>query len=199
MNPLTAAWNWLKAHPRLRAAIVLVLVFMLGFGSAFYAHPAKVVEKEKIVEHTKVQIQYQDRIVEKKVYVQVEKKHEHTETVQTKKPDGTVVTLTKQDADTNTGTNETTDSTATHTLTEVKYVDRIVEKEKLVLRQPDWRVMVGVGYAFATLAGQPEIGLPSMHGLVVQAGADRRILGPVFVGVSLNTQGTAFVNLSAVF
>lgn len=199
MNPFSVAWNWMKAHPRLRAAIVLVIVFALGFGTSFYVKPAQVIEKEKIVEHIKTEVQYKDKIVEKKVYVAVEKKHEIATTTVNTHPDGTATTTTTTTTDVNSGVNETTDTTATHVITETKYVDRIVEKEKQVLRQPDWRVGVGLGYSFATLAGQPEIGLPSMHGLVVQAGAARRILGPVFVGVSLNTQGTAFVNLSASF
>lgn len=199
MNPFSLVWNWFKVHPRIRLAIMLLIVFILGAGTSFYLKPAQVIEKEKIVEKIKVQTQYQDKIVEKKVYVAVEKKHETATTTTNTHPDGTSTTTTTTTTDTNTGVNETTDTTETHALTVTKYVDRIVEKEKQVLRQPDWRVSVGVGYAFAGLASQPEIGLPSMHGVVVQAGADRRILGPVFLGVSLNTQGTAFVNLSASF
>lgn len=199
MIVLKSIWNWLKTHPKVSIGVLLLLAFALGFGSAVYAKPAKTVEKTKIVTQIQDKIVYQDRWQTKTVYVEAEKKHEHTETTETKKPDGTVVVQTKTDTDTSDDINKQASTDATHQMTETKYITQTIEKEKLVLRQPDWRVYAGLGYAFAGFAGQSEIGLPGLHGLVVQAGADRRILGPVFFGISLNTQGTAFANLSVSF
>ena len=196
---LTSAYNWIKGHPKLLVLLLIVLAFLGGYGSAYFGHPAKIVEHTQIKTVTETKIQYQDRIVTQKVYVEVEKKHEHTETTTTKKPDGTTETHTTTDDNIDESQSNNTNTTAQHQETVTQVVTKTVYKDKLVLRQPDWRVFAGVGFAFSTLAGQPEVGLPSMHGLVVQAGADRRILGPVFLGVSLNTQGTGFVNLSGVF
>jgi hypothetical protein len=133
------------------------------------------------------------------VYVQVEKKHEHVETTTTKAPDGTTTTKTTDDTDTNTGTNETTNTDSTVTRTETKYVDRIVEREKKVLQQPDWRAYVGAGVAIPTFLGQQQIGVPGLQGFVIQAGVDRRIIGPFWMGLFGNTQGTLGLNLSAVW
>lgn len=199
MNPISIAYNWLKAHPNVRATIVILLVFLLGFGTAFYTHPAKIVEHTKIQTVTKTDIQYKDRIVTQKVYVQAEKKHTHTETTTVKKPDGTAETkvVTDENVDESKSNNTNTTDNKQEVVTQV--VTQTITKDKLVLNQPDWRLGAGVGYSFATLGGAPQIGLPGMKGLVVQVQADRRILGPVFVGLSLNTQWTAFINVSAAF
>lgn len=199
MNPISVVWNWLKAHPAVRTLILVVLAFALGFGTCIFAKPAKTIEKTKTVTTYQDKIVYQDRIVTKTVLVKAEQKHEHTQTTETKKPDGTVVTQTTVDTDTKDNVNKNVDTDATHQQTETKYVTQIVEKEKLVLNQPNWHVFAGVGYAFATLAGQSEIGVPGLKGLVIQAGVDRRIIGPVSIGLSLNTQGTGFVNLGGTF
>lgn len=199
MTPITAVWNWLKAHPAIRTVVLCLIVFALGFGTAIFAQPAKVVEKTKTVTQYQDKIVYQDRVVTKIQYVQVEKKHETSTSTTTTQKDGTSTTTTQTTTDTNNNVNQTTDTDENKTKTETKYVTQIVEKTKTVLQQPDWRVYAGVGYQFAKFAGQNETGIPGMDGIVVQAGADRRIIGPVFLGVSLNTQYTAFLNLSGVF
>lgn len=199
MNPITVAYTWLKNHPKIRCALLCLLVFGLGYGTSFYAHPAKVVEKEKIVTQVQTKVEYKDRVVTQKVYVQAEKKKTHSTTTTVKNKDGSSTTTTTTDTSTDeTASNhQTTDEQKQQVVTKVE--TQIVEKEKLVLREPDWRVYAGVGYQFATLGGAPQTGISGMNGVVVQVGADRRIVGPVFVGLSLNTQYTAFVNLSAAF
>jgi len=199
MTPFTVAWNWLKAHPVIRTIAFCLLVFALGFGTAIFARPAKVVEKTKTVTQYQDKIVYQDRVVTQIQYVQVEKKHEtQTQTVTTH-TDGTSTTVTQTTTDTNNNVNQTTNTDENKTKTETKYITQIVEKEKMVLNQPNWLVHAGVGYQFAKFAGQNETGIPGMQGVVVEVGADRRIAGPVFIGLSLNTQYTAFLNLSAAF
>lgn len=199
MNPVMTVYAWLKNHPKVRCALLCLLVFVLGFGSSFYAHPAKVVEHTKVVTQTQTKVEYKDRVVTQKVYVQAEKKHTHTTTTTTKKPDGSSTTTTTTDTSTDesASNHQTTDQQNQGVVTQVQ--TQIVEKEKLVLRPPDWRIYAGVGYQFAKFGGAPETGIPGMNGAVVQVGVDRRILGPVFLGVSLNTQYTAFVNVGATF
>jgi hypothetical protein len=179
-------------------ALAALLLLLAGFTAGRYSGTAQVIEKEKVVTKYQDKLVYQDRIVTKTVYVKAEQKREHVETLETKSPDGTVVTQTKRDTDTNTGVNQTTDSDSTHALTETKYVTQIVEREKQVLKQPDWRLYAGVGVSLPFYLGQGNIGLP-LSGWVVQAGADRRIAGPFWFGVFGNTQGTVGLNVSVVF
>lgn len=190
---------WQNHKKTIIAIAAVLLALILGYGGGRYAQPAKVVEKEKIVTQIQEKLVYQDRVVVQKVLVEVEKKHEHVETTTTKKPDGEVVTTTKTD----TNTDETTKENETKTEEKVVYKDRIVqqvvEKEKLVLRQPDWRIAAGVGVSIPHYLGQQDVGVPIPYGLVIQAEADRRIIGPVWLGVFGNTQGTAGLMLSAVF
>lgn len=199
MNPLTVVYTWLKNHPKILCASLCLLAFILGYGSSFYAHPAKVMEHTKVVTQVQTKIEYKDRVVTQKVYVQAEKKKTHSTTTTVKNKDGSSTTTTTTDTSTDeTASNhQTTDENKQQVVTQIQ--TQIVEKEKLVLRQPDNRLYAGIGYQFATFGGAPETGIPGMRGTVVQIGYDRRIAGPVFLGVSLNTQYTAFLNVSAAF
>jgi hypothetical protein len=177
----------------------VLLALLLGYGGGRYAQPAKVVEKEKIVTQIQEKVVYQDRIVTQKVLVEVEKKRVHRETTTTKKPDGEVVTTTKVDTNTDTDTKDNESKVEEKVVYKDRIVQQVVEKEKLVLRQPDWRIAAGVGVSIPHYLGQPDVGVSIPYGLVIQAEADRRILGPVWLGVFGNTQGTAGLMLSAVF
>lgn len=181
------------------AVVACLLCLLLGYGGGRYAQPAKVVEKEKVVTVDHDVIKYQDRIVTQKVYVEVEKEHKHQETTTTKKPDGEVVTTTKTDTDVDESTKADTNKTEEKVVYQDRIVTQTVEKEKLVLRQPDWRISAGAGYSIPYALGQASPGVPGMQGFVVNAGVDRRIVGPVWLGVQGNTQGVVGLQLSAVF
>ena len=184
-----------KAVSNRYVQLVLVAVLLAGGGYAFgrYGQPAKVVEKEKIVE----KIVYQDKIVEKIVKVMVQDKNKHTETTTHKFPDGTVVTKTTTDTKTDTKTNTDIDKTEE----KVVYKDRIVEKEKIVeAAKPGWRVGAGIGLSIpSTFLGEPQIGVPGLRGAVVEVGVDRRVFGPLWAGLHANTQGTVTLGLSGEF
>lgn len=188
--------EFMKSHKRAAAYVLgVLLVFAAGYGAAIMSRPAKVVEKTVVKTQVQTVVQYQDRVVTQKVYVQVQARHRHTETVTTKRPDGTVVTQTKTDSDVNTNTNVAQHADAQHAQTVVQRVVQTVYKEKLVLQQPNWSVYAGAGYALPTALGHPQLGVPGMDGFVVQAGIDRRIAGPFWLGLWGNTQGTIGLNL----
>lgn len=189
----TGAGRWL-------ALVLLALVlFGGGYGVGRWAQPAKIVEKtvtvEKVVEkttektedHTQVNASH-DTSDDKKI---------HRVTVEVKKPDGTTTTTKTEDISSD---KDTHDKSVT---TEVKYVDRVVEKwqDKIVtkevekLAQPRWDVYAGVGVDVLHYLGQPQHGVPNMQGVVVQVGGDVRVGGPIWLGVFANTESVVGLNL----
>lgn len=180
--------------------LAAVALFCGGYAFGQFAQPAKVITKEKVVTKEVEKVVYQDRVVEKKVYVYVEKKKEHTETVTEKRPDGTVITKEVTDTHTDSNTSENTDKTEE----KVVYKDRVVYQEKIVekireARKLDWRVGAGVGVSIPYYLQGTEIGVPMLRGAVIQVEVDRRIIGPVFVGLFGNSQGTVGLNISGIF
>lgn len=187
--------DFFQNHRKLCLVLLAILLFVGGYGTAVTTRAAKVVTK--VVAKTDVQtvVKYQDRVVVKEVRVAAKQEHRHVETTTTKKPDGTVVTATKTDVDTNTNTNQQTGVDARSAGSTVQTVVKTVYKEKTVTSQPNWAVHAGVGYALPALFGQQQIGVPGMDGFVVQAGLDRRVAGPFWLGVFGSTQGTVGLSL----
>lgn len=187
----------------LLVVLVAILAFAGGSATGFFGKPAEIrekrveVEKEKLVYVEKTLSQEElNRLVDEAV-----KKKTHKTWVVTKKPDGTVV---------KTGTETTeTDSTKKEVVVETKivyvdkFIDRIVEKrvevEKIVKNQPNWLVHAGVGAAVPTLLGKPELGVPGLRGAVIEAGVARKVVGPFYLGLYGNTQGTVGLNLTGAF
>lgn len=189
-----------------RTLLLLVAALVLlggGYALGRYASPTKVVVTEKVREVVK------EVVVEKvktevqvvKVYVKSEAKKVHKVTEE--KPDGTKITTEDENVD-----SVVKENTDTHSV-EVKFVDRIVEKlvekEKLVLKEtrvPDWRVGAGVGISIPAFLGGPQIGVPGMEGSVVSLDLARRLFGrerSMWLGVMGSTQGTLGLTLSGEF
>ncbi len=187
----------------LQLGLVALVAFAAGSATGFFGKPAEIREVEKVVYKDKLvyveKTLTQDEI-DRLVNEALKKKTKKTWTV-TKKPDGTTVS---------TGT-ETTESEKTKIVKEVetktvyvdKYIDRVVEKvvekEKIVKNQPGWIVSAGVGVSIPSLMGKPEQGIPGLKGAVIQAEVGRRVVGPFYLGVFGNTQGTVGLNLSGTF
>ena len=181
------------------AGVGLALL-LIGYGSGRYVQPAKIVEKERIVTQVQEKIVYKDKIIERKVYVIVEKKDEHVETTTTKLPDGTVTTKTTKDTHVDDTKKSDTTKTDDKTVEKDKVVVQVVEKLKLVESKPlDWRIGVGVGVSIPYYLGQGSVGVPGLQGAVIEVGIDKRIVGPAWLGINGNTQGTVGLNLSVVF
>lgn len=185
LSGFNKSWLWL----------ILVALALFGGGIAVgrFTLPAKVVITEKVKEVVvekvveKVKVETEVKVV--KVYLKNEAQKIHR-TVE-EKPDGTKVTT--EDINIDSVVKENTD---THS-TEIKFVDRvvekwqekIVEKTKTVLNQPNWSVFAGAGVNIPCMLGTPQPGVPGMACAVVQAGAERRVVGPFWLGVNGSTQG----------
>lgn len=197
---------WYK-NPWIWLPLVALLMFGAGFGSGRYALPAKVVTQEKVqvVTTEKVVVQTKVETQVKVVYVKdktvaVDK---HETKVETKNPDGTVVT--KTETDTKSKTDEKT-NTQTDSKTSVGVVktDDLSNKTttvvtKTVTNQPSWVIRAGVGIGIPTFLGEKQLGVPGMKGFVVEAGVSRRVIGPFHIGLFGNTQGTVGLDLSGNF
>ncbi len=201
MNPFSDRIKGFFSDNKHLWVIVVIAAALFGGGLAtgrYMLPPATIVTekihevvRDKIVEVVKTEV----KVV--KVQDQETIKKLHREISELKKPDGTYEKKVIEDLNIN-------DVVHTNTNTvEIKYVDKVVEKwsdkiiekEKKVLSQPDWSVYAGVGIDIPHFLGQSQNGVPGMQGLVVQAGIDRRVIGPFAMGLFGNTEGVAGVNL----
>ncbi len=160
-----------------------VLVVLLGasFAVGRYTVPVKTIEH--VVTQTVVQehVVVQERVVTRTVYVKTVAKNVQTDTVVTKKADGTTVTETKTSDTTKVGISDqqasstevisnTQESTSTKT-DSLKIVDA---------SKPQWHLRVDAG------AGARFVG-PTVPTLVLGVGVERRIVGPFFMGLWAQT------------
>lgn len=167
----------LKEHgPKI---LLFVLVLVAGIGIGWYVKPdvVKVEEKTKIVE-TKV---LDEVLMEQEIAKRVKEIESHMEVkVVTKwvvKPDGTKETTETKETKTDTKEKETEDKSkeTVKIVKEIEYKDKIVEKTVTpVLAQ--WHVGALVGVA-------PRFDSPATTPIMVGVEAERRIVGPVFLGV----------------
>ncbi len=207
MTILTSVWNWIKSHPIVLAAVVGVGLFVAGYSTGRYALPAKVVITEKVHE---VIVEKQVVVIQTKTEIQVVKVHDaqvdqkvHRVVAETTNKDGSTTKTTTEDINIDSVVHDHDQTNST----EIKYVDRIVEKwqDKIVekvttkLSQPDWSVYAGAGVSIPHYLGAGDIGVPGLQGFVIQAGVDRRILGPFWMGLFGNTQGVVGLNLRFTF
>lgn len=202
LDIVTGFWekhkNWL---PKTLGCLALVA---LGYGFGRYAQPAKVVTTEKVVtvEKQVVVTQIKTEVQIAKVYLKNSDEKIHRVTTETKKPDGSDVKTVSEDINIDSVVHEN------NTQTEIKYVDKIVEKEvvktvdkeKLVYRDSaNWRLGANVGYSIPHLLDNAGVGVAGLNGLVLGAQVDRKVLGPIYLGVFGNTQGTVGLAVSAGF
>jgi hypothetical protein len=181
--------------------VTLIALALFGGGMAVgrYMLPPSTVVTEKVHEVTK------DKIVEK-IVTQVEKVYIHDAQTQQKihrtivegvDPKGCKEKTTTEDINVDSVVHDNTHDTQVQYVDRVveKWQDKIVEKEKKVLTQPDWSIYAGVGIDIPSYLGQGQHGIPGLQGFVVQAGIDRRIVGPFWLGIFGNTESVAGLNL----
>jgi len=181
-----------------------ILLLATGYGMGRYVQPEKVLVTEKIKEVEKLvvveKIKTEVQIV--KVYLENKNEKVHRVVTEEKKLDGTETKTTTEDIGTETVIRENTNST------EIKYVDRVVEKivekevERLKLvesKKLDWRVAAGAGVAIPYFLGQGSPGVPGLGGAVINAEVDRRIVSNFWLGIHGNSQGVVGLNLSGLF
>lgn len=180
------------------AGVVLaVVLYAGGYATGRYAAPQKVLITEKAVTVEKQVVVTQTKTEIKTVYLQNKNEKIHRVVTETKQPDGTAVKKTEEDIGIETVIHNDTESTKFVDRWNERVMEKLVEKEKLVLRSlPDWQTGIQVGASVPVLLGGDELGLKGMRGAVVGAYVNRRILGPFFAGIWGNTQGA--VGLSVV-
>lgn len=198
---LLAVWNFMKENKVLWLVLGGVLLFVAG---AFVGHsmvPPKTLVTEKLKE-----VQVDKVVVQTKTDVKIVKIHDsqqdqkiHRTIVEGINPPGCRSKTTTEDINVDTVVHDNTHDVEVRYVDKVveKWQDRIVEKEKLVLNQPNWSVYAGLGLDIASVLGQGQHGIPGMNGIVVQAGVDRRIIGPFYIGIFGNTEGVVGLNLRA--
>jgi hypothetical protein len=199
-------WAWIKEHKRTAVEIlVAVLVFAAGADVGNHSQASKETDKTKVQEKqvTKQEVKQSTQVNATQQQDQKVQVHVHRVVVETKKPDGSQTKTITTDSGTD---SETTEQKAVVKVqyvdrTVVQWKDRVVEKTvtKQVLKQPDWHVYAGLGLNLTHYLGQPDIGIPGLNGLVIQAGAERRILGPVWGGVFANTEGVVGLTVGGIF
>lgn len=183
-----------KVTPRwARLALGGASLLAAGYLIGRYAQPEKVLVTEKVVTVEKQVVVEKEKLKVERVLVENTQKRTHTEEHEVKHPDGT--------EERNKTVDENVD-TVVHDK-DVVYVDRdvvrVVEKENIVEKmklvenaRPGWIVGVNAGVSAPYyLSGGGRTGLTQeLSGLVLGAEASRRILGPFYVGLWGNTQGT---------
>lgn len=203
LNSLKKYWPATKdviIRYRLEYVAIALILVAVGYGLGRYAQPAKVVTKEVVHEVVKTQVVEKTKtedVVDKSRQANVDQKV-HRVVVETKHPDGTQTTTTTEDVDTDASSKATSHEVEVRYVDRVvtKYEDRIVEKVTQTLRQPDWRLGLGIGVSVPHFLGQGDVGVPGLQGFVIQAQVDRRVVGPLWLGAWLNTQGTVGLNLA---
>lgn len=150
--------------------LALTALFLLGLAVGRFTLPAKVVTKEVV----KVEI----REVEKKEINQ--KNDKVIVIIETKKPDGTVITESKI-------VDKSTVDTKSERTTETKSLSNKETTKEYAKNQYSLRVMVGKD--LTNLAG------PLVYGV----GADKKFIGPINLGLYGFTNGVAGVSIGLTF
>lgn len=146
-------------NKKLAAILLLVATVSAAFGR--YSAPSKVVEKEKIV--------YQDRIVEKKVYIHTKVKKNNKVTIRlvTIRPDGTKTIETKIFDRNEIDIVQKGENVKTDDITQTTDKEHITE-----YKQPDWLISAAYKIDTQNLTSGYAWGLTM----------NRRFLGPIFGG-----------------
>ena len=178
---------FLKAHPLVFKLLAVLLLWAAAFAVGRQSGPVKTVTKtetvEKVVTQIQVQTQIQTKVVTKTLYIHDLAKNIHEVKTTVKKPDGTTTTTLTYDDLSKSDTRDVVQNQATKDVE--KTVEKTVEKfvdtktEKTVDNgKPQWHLGMRLGVGDEFTPGKTSAFLVSA-GL----GAERRILGPIFMGV----------------
>jgi hypothetical protein len=191
------------------AAVVVVAVLVVGaFAGGRYSAPDKIVTRTEVktVATDRVVTQVDtDKILDALKTLNVQKDVHVVRVVEKEKDGTTKVTTTTDDKSKSESSTQTQDKTQTETKKaeeKIVYQDRV--ETKIVERtRPQWGFTLQPGFDFAGALGHPSYSLlpstiPVQH-LVIGVGLDRRILGPLSVGVWVNSAGVGGLNLRLEF
>lgn len=155
-----------------------VLAMLIGYGAGRYAQPARVEVREKVITKT-VEVA---ATTKESASVSTSKTDirsvTHWRIRYLEKPDGTVERTAEGDS------GQSTEHAQAHEEakreTEVRYVDRFVDREKVVIKtseRPGWAIGAQVGSSASRLAGHD----PGLRSLVYGGAVERRLIGPAWV------------------
>lgn len=155
----------------------LILTFGLGMFVGNKTTPAKIIEKEVIVEKEKVVYKEKERSLEETKVDKKEEKVVKKMEIQIQRPDGTKIQIKK----------EGFESKTQEVKEVIKYVEKevVVEKEKIVEKKTekiveskkDWSVGLNLGLNSLTP-------IPQNYNVGIEV--DRRILGDFWLGLRIN-------------
>lgn len=181
----------IKNNRLIHGLIVLVVGVAIGASAVRFGVPAeikevvKTVEVEKKVEVEKEVVKTVVQVVEKKVYVKTQNRDVRKETITIKRPDGTVETKVVVEDKTKTQEASTMQADVSVSGNSEKEVSVKTDREALSERvkevknpQAQWRLNLRTEVGAITQSVQPL--------LSVGFGADRRIVGPFWVGVTMS-------------
>ena len=151
----------------LKKGLLVLGIFLIGTAVGRFSLPAKIVEKEKIV--------FQDKIIEKKVEVKDIQKKNNKIYIKIEKtsPDGTKTVETRIIDKDETSSNTNTSDDKSQDTTQISDASK-----ETIYATKDWLLSAAVNYSTSSSTMN--------YGVIAQ----RRILGPVYVGVYGFSDGT---------
>lgn len=179
----------------LKSSIGHLALFALVIAGAFitgrYSAPVQVMETQKVViqEHETIKVVEVEKTIIEKAKDITEGKSIHKERTEEVRPDGTKLTKETVDINIDRTIRETEIKFVDRTLTVEKEVEKLVEvvKEKIIVtKKPDWAVTARLGLALSELKLSTALANP----LVVGVEVDRRVLGPVRIGLWADSNTT---------
>lgn len=169
-------------------ALLIALLFGGGYATGRFTAPQKVVTQIKTVTQTQDKIVYQTQ-TQIQVVHDVDVQHDiQIKTVTVEAKDGTKTTTTteadhsKSEAQVKAAETEATQKAETKTVYQTQTITKTVEREK-----PQWSLALQPGFSLGTSQYNLLSAIPVPR-LMANVVVERRILGPVFVGVWASTK-----------
>lgn len=191
-----------------RKKIGLVMLVLVVAVSAFLYGKSMAVKQTEFVEVEKVRFVEVEKIVLREV--EVEKKM--AASVDRGKRRTIIVERRNSDGSTEKRTEEFEEKDKAASTIEIKYVDRIVEKEieksvdvdrtllqKENVMNPDWRLRAALGTDIFSMPSKIQGSQFGLSDIVLTGSVERRIFGPVFAGVTASTNGVVGVGVTVEF
>lgn len=182
-----------KRMPGLLVAIAVLIVFLGGFvcGRSGTKNTTDTKTKQVVTTHDDHTVKFTQDQVNQQVAAALEQEratHTHTVVQETKLPNGTDEKTTTTDTTTDVKTEKKVDTNTTQT--KIQYVDQIVHDTQTVVKtetktvtsdKPQWDAHLHVGVDFSNVHVKTDA--PYLAPLVVGGEINRRIAGPVFLGL----------------
>jgi hypothetical protein len=192
-----------QISPKIKKVCLVTLAALVlaggGYATGRYVAPDKVVTKEKVVTQIQEKVVVQTKTEVQVVHDVAIQKDVHIVRVETKAKDGTTTVTTTEDdkSKTQAQTKANATNATQQVVTKIVYQDREVTKTVERLR-PQWSVSLQPGFSLGTSQYNLLSALPVTH-VMANVVVERRILGPVFMGVWGSSHADAGLSLRVEF